>query len=377
MRYLAIAGMCALVLSGSLSVTAQSKSKAKVSSLKQKLSSVDSKQKQLLGKLKQKKGEIKVATVEMQTVDSKLDRIAQRLDDTRDQLEASKRRQIELAQHLDVAREKVSATRENASERIRAMYMQGDEPLLAMLIRSKGIEDFAERKVLLERIAARDRSMFQEYRALMADIEAKKREQDRVVQKVQELESSQRTQKVELADVLDEKQQALNMLSQEKSALQKAYDELEAESNYLERQIRSYQSSNTGGVVFRGGMIMPTNGRFSSGFGMRRHPILGYSRMHTGQDIGAKHGTPIVAAAPGKVISASYSRGYGNMVVIDHGGGVSTLYGHCSRLFVKRGENVKQGQKIAAVGSTGLSTGPHLHFEVRIKGKPVNPRSRI
>lgn len=99
--------------------------------------------------------------------------------------------------------------------------------------------------------------------------------------------------------------------------------------------------------------------------------------MHTGQDIAAPSGTAIKAAGSGKVITAAYLNGYGNTVVIDHGGGVSTLYGHCSRLFVSVGQTVSQGQKIAAVGSTGYSTGPHLHFEVRINGKPVNPLGRI
>lgn len=98
--------------------------------------------------------------------------------------------------------------------------------------------------------------------------------------------------------------------------------------------------------------------------------------MHTGIDIAAASGTPIKASGDGRVVSASYRNGYGNTVIIDHGGGVTTLYAHCSKLYVKAGQSVKQGEKIAAVGSTGLSTGPHVHWEVRINGKPVNPRGR-
>src|SRR5207245_1044862 len=96
-------------------------------------------------------------------------------------------------------------------------------------------------------------------------------------------------------------------------------------------------------------------------------------RMHTGVDIGAGYGSPIYAAASGEVIFAGYMRGYGNTVIIDHGGGVSTLYGHCSALLVHEGQGVSKGENIARVGSTGMATGPHLHWEVRRNGTPVNP----
>ncbi|HCM73957.1 MAG TPA: peptidase M23, partial [Armatimonadetes bacterium] len=130
-------------------------------------------------------------------------------------------------------------------------------------------------------------------------------------------------------------------------------------------------------VPFAGRFIVPTSGRRSSGYGMRRHPVLGTTRLHAGIDIAAPTGTAIRASASGTVVTASSMRGYGNTVIIDHGGGFSTLYGHCSRLFVRAGQRVNQGDRIAAVGSTGLSTGPHLHFEIRVNGRPVNPASYL
>lgn len=119
--------------------------------------------------------------------------------------------------------------------------------------------------------------------------------------------------------------------------------------------------------------IWPSEGRFSSGFGSRYHPIYGYSKFHNGVDITAPWGTPIRATAAGKVVAAEYQSGYGNAVEIEHTKQLKTLYGHCSSFAVSEGEMVQKGQIIAYVGSTGLSTGPHVHYEVSIDGKQVDP----
>jgi murein DD-endopeptidase MepM/ murein hydrolase activator NlpD len=125
----------------------------------------------------------------------------------------------------------------------------------------------------------------------------------------------------------------------------------------------------------RQGMRMPVNGRVTSGFGSRFHPILGYVRMHAGLDLAASYGSPIVAAADGRVLLAGWSGGYGNLVRIAHAGGLQTMYGHMSRIVARSGQAVRQGQLIGYVGSTGLSTGPHLHYEVLRNGRPVDPKS--
>ena len=123
------------------------------------------------------------------------------------------------------------------------------------------------------------------------------------------------------------------------------------------------------------GMRTPVGGRVTSGFGSRFHPILGYRRMHAGLDFAAAHGTPITAAADGPVVAAGWSGGYGNLVRIAHSGGVQTMYGHMSRIAARAGTAVRQGQVIGYVGSTGVSTGAHLHYEVRKHGRAVNPAS--
>ena len=122
-------------------------------------------------------------------------------------------------------------------------------------------------------------------------------------------------------------------------------------------------------------MRTPVSGSVTSGFGMRFHPILHFARMHTGLDFGAAWGSPIVAAADGQVVVAGWTGGYGRAVEVAHGGGIVTLYGHMSGIAASPGQMVRQGQVIGYVGSTGLSTGPHLHFEVRMNGRPVDPMS--
>jgi murein DD-endopeptidase MepM/ murein hydrolase activator NlpD len=164
------------------------------------------------------------------------------------------------------------------------------------------------------------------------------------------------------------------------AALDKRIEEVKAEAIALAgddtavRRILGTSSSAGGTVVgktSRYGLQWPLNGRLTSGFGRR------WGRLHAGIDIAAPKGTPIHAAKAGTVVFAGVMRGYGNVVIIDHGGGLSTLYGHQSRLGSRRGQKVSQGQVIGFVGSTGHSTGNHCHFETRINGSPQNPRKYL
>ena len=147
-------------------------------------------------------------------------------------------------------------------------------------------------------------------------------------------------------------------------------DGLEAEQTRVEKLIQ--QEASTEGET-PGVLVRPVPGAITSSFGLRVHPILGYSRMHTGVDMSAGHGQQIKAGASGRVLLASTYGGYGNTIIIDHGGGMTTLYAHQSGFNVSYGDQVGAGDIIGYVGSTGFSTGPHLHFEVRLFGSPVNP----
>ncbi len=146
---------------------------------------------------------------------------------------------------------------------------------------------------------------------------------------------------------------------------------LEAESDRIAKELAA--SRYAAGRPGKGEFVWPTSGSPGSGYGYRTHPISGQRRLHAGIDIGAPTGQKIVGVTDGKVVSAGWRGGYGMTVVVDHGGGVATLYAHQSRLAVRAGEIIASGQTIGYIGSTGYSTGPHLHFEVRVDGKPVDP----
>ncbi len=145
--------------------------------------------------------------------------------------------------------------------------------------------------------------------------------------------------------------------------------DLEIRESEITRILESYKYGNAPGDKF----MWPVAGFIASGFGMRRHPILGVVRMHAGIDIVAPTGTLVKAADGGQIIQAGYDHSYGYSIVVYHGGGFATWYAHLSRILVAVGQNVSRGEVIGLVGATGLATGPHLHFEVRINGAPQNP----
>jgi murein DD-endopeptidase MepM/ murein hydrolase activator NlpD len=191
-------------------------------------------------------------------------------------------------------------------------------------------------------------------------------------------------QKAEYQAQAETQNKLIQRLNGDRLALAAAQEQLEQDSQKLqtliqqkiaERKAREARAKANSKIRIRGTGVFafPSNARTSSPFGWRTHPILGYRRFHAGLDFAASYGSTIRAADSGTVIFSGWYGGYGKTLIIDHGRGLTTLYAHCSKLYVAEGQRVQKGQAIAAVGSTGLSTGPHLHFEVRRNGSPVNP----
>ena len=171
------------------------------------------------------------------------------------------------------------------------------------------------------------------------------------------------------------KDEAASKLTEEEKTLSEQIDEYRNQILAVEAEIAQVTKANIDTQYIGGEMAWPVPGytRITSNYGMRTHPITGIYKLHTGVDLGAPMGANFIAANDGVVTKAGYNGAYGNMVIIDHGGGISTLYAHGSEILVTVGQTVKKGDNILKVGSTGYSTGAHAHFEVRVNGQPVNP----
>ena len=243
----------------------------------------------------------------------------------------------------------------------------------AVLLQSQDLNQFLDRQYQLKRVYAADRQVLEDLKVKAEAIRTQKATVENQKNQVALLRQQLLSQKQEYEAEATEENQLIDRLQQQRDALEAAETQLLRDSEQLAGLIRQRLAAQSGIVRGTGRFIFPANAAISSGFGNRVHPILGYSRFHAGVDFSASYGSTIRAADSGRVIFSGWYGGYGQAVVIDHGNGLSTLYAHASRLFVREGQTVEQGQPVATVGSTGLSTGPHLHFEVRRNGNPVNP----
>jgi murein DD-endopeptidase MepM/ murein hydrolase activator NlpD len=221
-----------------------------------------------------------------------------------------------------------------------------------------------------------EKAALQSEEAEVAQAEARQAEQ---AEKLNGLVAERESKIGALDDARSEKQVVAKKAEQDKALWEKQEDDLQRESAGIEAELRKISGSSGGGSVVQGTgqMIWPVNGRLSSRFGYRIHPISKVRKLHTGIDIAAGSGTSIKAADAGTVVFAGWRGGYGKTIIVSHGSGLATLYAHQSALLVGSGARVGKGQVIGKVGSTGYSTGPHLHFEVRKNGSPVDPLSYL
>ena len=336
----------------------------------------------------------------IEDVSAKLKQIQAELDAANARLQSIRSRQSEInaqivqTQNEIVKMEAYLKTRQNVlNRRVRAIYMHGQLNYLEVILGANSFSDFANRVELLKRVIRSDYNLILEIQKQKAAIEAKKAQLEEDKRQLDALAAeAEKTQK-EIAAKKAEQQKVLDAAKSNKAAAAQMEQDLNAQlasvRNLIQqrlaaaeaaRQAAQQASSDEGGggsddnyVQGTGAMGWPCSGPITSPFGYRTHPIFGTTIFHAGIDIGVDYGTPIHAADSGVVVYSGWISGYGNAVIIDHGGGISTLYGHNQSLAVSEGQSVSKGSVIAYAGSTGNSTGPHCHFEVDVNGSPVNP----
>lgn len=329
------------------------------------------------------------------------------------QLEAAQRDYQAVANELKATEEKIAATqaelektrarlkvREGVfTKRVRDIYMHGQLSYLDVVLGAKDFSDFSNRLELLRRIIDADITLISDIRKERAAIETAKQELETQRARQAQLRDQAAAKRDEIESRRKEQQAILYQAQNDKAVAEQAYNEYQQSSQAIAEMLRqraadraaqaaaaAAQASSGGGgggsdyyqpVSGSGAMIWPVNGVVTSPYGYRTHPIFGTTIYHSGIDIGVDYGTPVHAADGGVVVEAGWISGYGYAVIIDHGNGLSTLYGHNQELAVSEGQSVSQGQVIAYAGSTGNSTGPHVHFEVRANGDPVDPSAYL
>ena len=337
-------------------------------------------------------------------IDTKIDLTLRQIDLINQQVEIYNQiiteQQAELEQAQDVERAQTELLR----ARIRAMEENGNYSYVSFLFEASSFSDFLSRIGDVNDIMRYDKDLEEHYMSAREDVETIKRSYEETQLQQEELVRELDTKKTELDGMIDAANKLMLNIDKQSDDAQAEYDAIakirsdtEAELNALVKKLAEEEAARkaaeeaarraaqqqSGGTSYGGGSSAVGNGGFTwpvpgcslitSRFGRRTSPTAGASSYHGGLDIGAGQGATIVAARGGTVVLASYNGGYGNCVMIDHGGGVVTLYGHMQSIAVGYGQSVSAGQTIGYVGSTGVSTGPHCHFEIRINGAQTDP----
>lgn len=332
--------------------------------IKNEINELEDKKDSVMAEKKELDDQVTVLEGEISDINAKIDEIQEQIDT--------------VTEELEVAAVALEEQYEAYKTRVRVMYENSSMGYLEILLSAESIGDFFARLEIVTQIAEYDSNLTAKLKEEKQKIQDKKDELEALKQEQVDSKTSLETKKSDLDYKMAQRDAMIKEINSSKSTLEAQLKEIEAEEAKVRAQIARLASG--GKTTYTGGaMLWPTPSCriITSYYGWRLHPVLGYEKLHTGMDIGAGYGATIIAAESGTVITATYNSAYGNYVVIDHGGGVCTLYAHQSSMAVSVGQYVLAGDTIGYVGSTGYSTGPHLHFEVIINGATVDPLGYI
>lgn len=346
--------------------------------------SIKNQLKDLNSQQKDAKNELNQNQADQKDVLKQIDKLDQNINTTETQIENTKNEISRLEKNIKIAEENIDYMQkeydkkfELRKERVKAYYKNGSTSLRDIAYKTDDPTEIIYREKIIEKILKYDDDLMTEINEEKESIneEKIKLEEDKVA--CANLKSKLDVKLAGLNETVSVKTKYLTQLKTDQKDLERSIDEIQKKADELEAELKRIASSSTTSKYTGGTMTWPLPGYYgiSSYFGNRLHPVLKVYKMHTGVDIAGAgcNGKNVVAAANGKVITAGWISGYGYTVMIDHGGGIVTLYAHSQKLLVKKGDTVKAGDVIMLVGSTGYATGPHVHFEVRVNGKYVNP----
>lgn len=313
---------------------------------------------------------------QIQKLDSNIQQTSDNLHNLENEINKMEEQIATLENEIKIITRKYNTQKEILDSRLVAMYESKNTTYLDVVLSSNSITDFLSTYYLLSEITSYDMDLLELVETEKNNIEKINKEVNIQKEKLEkEKRTAQKTQ-ITLSNTKLLRENYISKLSEEEQKLQASIDEYNTQVQQIEEEIKSLVVTASFGEDYKGGQMQwPIKGynNITSNYGMRVHPITGVYKLHTGVDIGAPLGTSFTAMANGIVVKAEYNSAYGNMVIIDHGGGVQTLYAHGSEIVAKLGQEVLAGEEVLKVGSTGYSTGPHAHFEVRINGTPANP----
>ena len=329
-------------------------------------------------KLEYVQGELSDTLLRVQETEDKIRQYESEITELADKMQTLQTSIDEATQKLQIASQNYDEKSDLLARRLVTIYEAGDAQYLDILLKSKSVTDFISRSYMIQEIAEYDGRLINQIEEEKNNIETTKQKLENEQSEIRILKAKSEQTTVVLNNMQTLQKSYISKLSDSEKILQQQLTEYKKEQDEIQRQILLATNVITPNIQYTGGeMIWPvaiSGTAITSDYGVREHPIQGVVREHTGIDIGnTPTGTPVVAAADGVVTYAGWLGGYGNCVMINHGDGVVTLYGHGSKILTSVNTQVKQGDVIMQVGSTGNSTGPHLHFEVRVNGTCTSP----
>ena len=334
-------------------------------------------------KLEYVQSELSNTMLQVQELEDKILGYQKEMTGLSDKLDALQNSIDETKQKLTVAEEEYNRKEELLRERLVAMYEDGETQYLDILLSSRNIVEFISGYYLINEFVEYDNTLMQEVAERRDDIEITKTKLEKEETEIKLIKAKREQTTVVLQNTITLQESYAKKLSKQEKEIKNKITEYKQEQARIEALIQqATNSSNNLDIQYTGGeMLWPvaiSGTAITSTYGVREHPIQGVIKEHSGLDIGnATYGSPVVAAADGVVTYAGWLGGYGNCVMINHGNGLVTLYGHGQKIITELHKEVKKGDLIMEVGSTGNSTGPHLHFEVRVNGSCVNPLNYV